>query len=281
MMRVFHKTIDLQKFLNGLNQNISIGFVPTMGALHAGHISLLEKALKENDTVVFSIFVNPTQFNDPEDLKNYPRTINEDVKLLQQHANVVLFAPSVDDIYPNGQHFPLNINLSPLDKVMEGAHRPGHFQGVVTVVKRLFDIIKPHKAYFGQKDFQQLAIVKHLVRVLNIPIEIIGCPTERESDGLAMSSRNRNLTPETRAIAAKIPATLKDVASFKYAKTIQEVRDLVKNKFIVNDNFVLDYFEIADAQSLQPLQNWNEEGNNVACIAVFAGKVRLIDNIVF
>jgi pantoate--beta-alanine ligase len=280
-MKIFETTNDLQHFLNALMGKASIGFVPTMGALHNGHISLLKRAIAENDLVVFSIFVNPTQFNDPEDLKNYPRTINEDIKLLQQQSNVVLFIPEVEEIYPTQMKSEPELNFNPLDQVMEGASRPGHFKGVARVVKRLFEIVKPHKAYFGQKDFQQLAIIKNMVEQLALPVQVIACPTEREADGLAMSSRNRNLTATARKEAAIIPQVLNQAALQSATKSVQQVKDLVIGQIKANALLKLDYFEIADAKSLQPLQNWNSEGNNVACIAVFAGKVRLIDNIVF
>ncbi|MBA3901532.1 MAG: pantoate--beta-alanine ligase [Bacteroidetes bacterium] len=280
-MKFFEKVFDLQAFLNAKGANSTIGFVPTMGALHNGHISLLKKALAENDLVVLSIFVNPTQFNNPEDLKNYPRTIKEDVKLLQQHVDVIIFAPSVEEVYPEGFGNQPDFDFSPLDKVMEGAFRPGHFNGVGRVVKRFFEIVNPQRAYFGQKDFQQLAIIKNMAAQLNLPLEIISCPTERETDGLAMSSRNRNLTPEARKFAAAIPVVLNEAKSMQPLKTVQQVKEWATGQIEATGFLQLDYFEIADVKNLQHLQNWNPEGNNVACIAVFAGKVRLIDNIVF
>ncbi len=280
-MKFFEKVFDLQAFLNAKGANSTIGFVPTMGALHNGHISLLKKALAENDLVVLSIFVNPTQFNNPEDLKNYPRTIKEDVKLLQQHVDVIIFAPSVEEVYPEGFGNQPDFDFSPLDKVMEGAFRPGHFNGVGRVVKRFFEIVNPQRAYFGQKDFQRLAIIKNMAAQLNLPLEIISCPTERETDGLAMSSRNRNLTPEARKFAAAIPVVLNEAKSMQPLKTVQQVKEWATGQIEATGFLQLDYFEIADVKNLQHLQNWNPEGNNVACIAVFAGKVRLIDNIVF
>jgi pantoate--beta-alanine ligase len=280
-MKVFDNVNDLQSFLNLEHNGIPVGFVPTMGALHSGHLSLIKRALSENGLVVCSIFVNPTQFNDPEDLKNYPRTLHADLKLLEGHENLIVFAPTVHEVYPQGMEKPLEINFGKLEQVMEGIYRPGHFKGVATVVSRLFEIVKPTKAYFGLKDFQQLAIIKNMVNQLSLPVEIISCPTQREEDGLAMSSRNRNLSSGERKAASAIPAILEKIKSSPYRMSPSEAKELVARELIKDSLLKLDYFEIADPETLQPLEKWNPEGNNVACIAVFAGKVRLIDNIAF
>lgn len=258
------------------NSGKRIGFVPTMGALHAGHIALVERARADNDIVVVSIFVNPTQFNDPSDLKNYPRTPEADARMLEAARCDILFLPEVVEMYPetatgNSQ----TIQLNGLDEVMEGRFRPGHFNGVVNIVSRLFNVIGECRAYFGEKDFQQLAVVRRMTHELSLPVEIVGCPIIRESDGLAMSSRNVRLTPEERITAPFIYKTLQKVKQLWAGDNADEVKRLVEEAFAAQPEFKLDYFEIADRDTLQPAT----QRRAVACIAVFLGKVRLIDNI--
>ena len=279
-MQIFEKIPALNQTLNRLrSDNVKIGFVPTMGAIHNGHISLINKALEENEQVVCSIYVNPKQFNNQEDLKNYPRTLKEDVELIQSTNCNILFVPSTEEIYPPEEIQP-EYDFGHLDKIMEGLHRPGHFQGVGAVIQRLFEIIKPQRAYFGSKDYQQVAIIRKLTENLNLSVKIVSCPTQREPDGLAMSSRNKNLTGEARKMAPHIYSILNLSKEKANSFSIEELKQWVE-KEINNTSFLkLDYFELADAETLIPLKNWNPPGNNIACIAVFAGKIRLIDNII-
>ena len=291
-MKVFKEIAALKTYLTEQNRLKSIGFVPTMGALHKGHISLIQQAKAENGCVVSSIFVNPTQFNDPKDLEKYPRPIETDKQMLIDANCDVLFLPSVEEIYPEEQMAiggPLvgqlgwnDINLGALDKVMEAAQRPGHFKGVVQVVSRLFDIVEPDKAYFGQKDFQQLAVIREMTKQLNYNIEIIACPIVREPDGLAMSSRNIRLTADERNLAPLIYKTLVDVK-----KKIEDGKwemegliDYASKQIRLCKEMQLEYFEIVDANTLLPVANWNNSPSIVACIAVKLGQIRLIDNIV-
>ncbi|HTL81898.1 MAG TPA: pantoate--beta-alanine ligase [Bacteroidia bacterium] len=261
------------------NEGKKAGFVPTMGALHEGHAALVRKARGENDLVIVSVFVNPTQFNDKSDLANYPRTLLQDQVLLGRSGCDLLFFPSVEEMYPEGleaEKFPLD--LEGLDSVMEGKFRPGHFEGVVRVVKKLFEIVGECNAYFGQKDFQQLAIIRKMVEVLKLPVNIIGCPTVREKDGLAMSSRNTRLTETERKAAPEIYAALTEAKRMWGRSSVEEIKKEVESKISLQPLFKLDYFEIADERTLAP-RSGNSGGNAVACIAVFLGKVRLIDNI--
>ena len=254
-----------------------IGFVPTMGALHEGHLSLIKQAKAENEVVVCSIFVNPTQFNDPADLQRYPRPLEEDKKMLESVGCDVLFMPSVAQMYPNEDYSTLNEDFGKLDKVMEGASRPGHFAGMITIVNKLFMAVKPHNAYFGQKDYQQLAIVRRFIEKHVIPINIISCPIVREPDGLAMSSRNRLLTPDERKRAVLIPQTMNKVKEMWSKSPATEIKEFVRAEFAKEGYLKLDYFEIADARTLQPIEDKSKPA--VACIAVFDGKIRLIDNV--
>ncbi|HTA82468.1 MAG TPA: pantoate--beta-alanine ligase [Bacteroidia bacterium] len=254
-----------------------IGFVPTMGALHEGHLSLIKQAKTENEVVVCSIFVNPTQFNDPADLARYPRPLEEDKRMLESAGCDVLFMPSVAQMYPNDDYSTLNEDFGKLDKVMEGASRPGHFAGMITIVNKLFMAVKPHNAYFGQKDYQQLAIVRRFIEKHVIPINIISCPIVREPDGLAMSSRNRLLTPEERKRAVLIPQTMNKVKEMWNKNSAAEIKEFVQTEFAKEGYLKLDYFEIADARTLQPIEDKSKPA--VACIAVFDGKIRLIDNV--
>ena len=265
--------------INLKKEGKTIGFVPTMGALHRGHFSLLELSKKENDISVSSIFVNPIQFNDKKDLEKYPRTIEDDIlKLKTAHCDV-LFAPSVEEMYPSNQAKEAEIDLGNLDKVMEGKLRPGHFQGVCVVVKKLLDIVQPTKAYFGEKDFQQLAVIKHMVKILNIPVEIIPCPTFREADGLAMSSRNVFLNPDERKNVPLIYQIMMEAKLLKTNKKIIELKRWVEEKINENPFLRLEYFEIVNSETLASAQGWNETKSLRVCIAVKVGSVRLIDNI--
>ncbi len=269
-----------QFLLEAKKEGKSIGFVPTMGALHEGHLTLMRRAKKENDLLAVSVFVNPIQFNNPEDLKKYPRDLEKDKQLLKSVGCDVVFAPTVDEMYPEEkvtEHF----DFGKLETVMEGAFRPGHFNGVAVVVKRLFNIITPDRAYFGEKDFQQLAIIKQLVKMENMPVEIVPCAIVREPDGLAMSSRNERLTPDERALAPFIYQTLQQAAQLKTEKSPLEIIQWVTNKFKAQPAFTLEYFELADDVFLQPVTRWEKGKGTIGFIAAFLGDVRLIDNIRF
>ena len=265
----------LQEIRNG---NISIGFIPTMGALHQGHLSLIKEAKKENGYVTCSIFVNPIQFNNKNDLQVYPRDINRDIKLLESAGCDFLFHPSEREMYPE----PVNevFDFGNLDKVMEGMFRPGHFNGVAVVVKKLFEILKPDRAYFGLKDYQQLVIIHKVVNDFKLPVEIVPCSTVREEDGLAMSSRNQLLSKTDRLQAAMIYEALKMVKIQSGYSTINEIKYFIEQLFRKTKNTKLEYFEIVDMFTLKPLTTWAQSSNVIACIAVYVGNVRLIDNII-
>ncbi|MCA6362189.1 MAG: pantoate--beta-alanine ligase [Bacteroidetes bacterium] len=257
-----------------------VGFVPTMGALHEGHGRLVRQARAENDVVAVSIFVNPTQFNDPKDLVNYPRTLQADSQLLENEGCDVLFAPGVAEMYPDGfEEPPLSVSLNGLDQLMEGAHRPGHFAGVMQVVNKLFDAAGPCHAYFGQKDFQQLAIVRRMTAELQLPVTIVACPIVRETDGLAMSSRNRRLQPHERAVAPLIYQSLELARSLWGTCPAAEIEQQAAALLSREPLFTLEYFQIVDADSLQPVAE-GQMKNAVACIAARLGVIRLIDNAV-
>jgi len=256
-----------------------IGFVPTMGALHRGHASLIERAGKENDILVVSIFVNPTQFNEPADLENYPRKMDEDLKMLRDLETDVVFTPSEKEMYPEEDS--RTFDLGGLDKVMEGTFRKGHFNGVAQIVSKLFETVRPHRAYFGQKDFQQLVIIRKLVELMNLDISIVGCPIIREPDGLAMSSRNELLNRAERKAAPHIYQILMAAKEQKAMRSPVEVRSWVAGQFDNLSLMELEYFEIVNDTDLSPVRSWTEPGRKVACIAVRLGKVRLIDNIFF
>lgn len=255
----------------------TIGLVPTMGALHAGHASLVKRAVAENDVVVVSDFVNPTQFNDKNDLAKYPRTLDADCRLLEACGVTFVFAPSVEEIYPEPDT--RTFSYAPLDTVMEGKYRPGHFNGVCQIVSKLFLIVEPTRAYFGEKDFQQLAIIREMVRKYPFSLQIVGCPIVREADGLALSSRNARLSGEQRMQALQISKTL--FASVDYAKvhSLAETKAFVEKGIEDAEGLRLEYFEIVDGNTLQPVNSWDESGYIVGCITVFCGDVRLIDNI--
>jgi pantoate--beta-alanine ligase len=276
-MLILTKIAELQAFLrNSLIAGKQVGFVPTMGALHRGHSSLIALSRKENDLTVCSIFVNPLQFNDKEDLRRYPRTPEADESVLREAGCDVLFKPDAAEIYPD--HANESIDLGGLDHVLEGLSRPDHFQGVAQVVKRLFEIVNPHKAYFGTKDYQQLLVVKKLVSQLHIPVSVVGAPIVREADGLAMSSRNVLLTPEERMAAAVIPAVMKNAKETALREGITAAKELAADEINRNPSLRLDYYEICDARTLAPLSTLNTSGV-ISVIAVFAGKIRLIDNL--
>ena len=278
-MFLIETIIELKNKLKALKETGVIGFVPTMGALHAGHISLVKQAVSETQVVVVSIFVNPTQFNDKSDLEKYPRNLEADLKLLEKTGCQIVFAPKPEEIYPEPDT--RKFEFGELETVMEGKHRPGHFNGVAQVVSKLFDIVEPDKAYFGLKDFQQLAIIKAMVAQLKIPVEIISCPIIREESGLAMSSRNELLTVEERKNAAVISRTLFEAKKLSTQKSVSELVEWISQTINNNQYLTVEYVEIADDQQLQPVKSWDEKGGKVCCVAVFCGKVRLIDNIVF
>ena len=258
------------------DKGLTIGFVPTMGALHPGHISLVERARLENDIVLCSIFVNPIQFNNPDDLKKYPRTLESDLEMLKAAGCDVVFIPSVEEMYP--EEVIKSYDFGKLADVMEGAFRPGHFNGVAIVVKKLFDIALPHRSYFGEKDFQQLQIIKALVEIENMDIEIVPCAISREADGLARSSRNERLTPEMRETSPFIYQMLKQAKSMATTKSAEEIKAFIEINFEAHALLKLEYFSIASGADLQPVSGKISEGD-MGFIAVFAGNIRLIDNI--
>lgn len=280
-MFLFKKIKELQLFLAAERQKRnSIGFVPTMGALHEGHLALVKQAMQGNDCVVCSIFVNPTQFNDSRDLEKYPRTPERDIEMLAGVGCQVLFMPTVEEIYPPNQQVKADFNFGQLDKVMEGAFRPGHFAGVAQVVNRLLEIVQPDILYMGQKDFQQVKVVEEVLRQSRSNVGLVMCPTIREADGLAMSSRNVRLTPEQRQQATIIYETLtkvREMASQYYS--VKDIRTFAMEKLNIPE-FRPEYFEIVDSNTLLPLERLNGAKTAVACAAVWAGDVRLIDNII-
>lgn len=279
-MQIFYGKAPLIAHLKPIKSaHSTIGFVPTMGALHAGHLALMERSIQENDFTVVSIFVNPTQFNNPDDLAKYPRTLEEDVrKITALNPKVLLYAPSVDDIYdsnPVSQSF----DFDGLENQMEGKFRPGHFDGVGTIVKRLFEIVTPTNAYFGEKDFQQLQIVKKLVAKYSLPVTIIGCPIYREANQLAMSSRNERLTLEERNQASVIYQTLIQAKDIFQKENVAAAAQLVQQTFDKQSLFDLEYFVIADEETLLPCKDKEKNKNYRAFIAVFVNNIRLIDTI--
>lgn len=277
-MQIFHSKTELNSALNTLrNSGKTIGFVPTMGALHEGHISLVKKGRSECDFVVVSIFVNPTQFNNTADLEKYPRIPEKDVPMLESAGADCLLMPDVKEMYPEGaKSSDRSLPLGSLGEVMEAKHRPGHFDGVITIVRKLFDAVGECKAFFGQKDFQQLAVVRFMVKHENLPIEIISCPIIREADGLAMSSRNMRLNAEQRSSATVLSKALFAVEREWKSKSITELRELVSAVMDQEPTVKLEYFEIADRDTLETI---TEKRNAVACIAAYVGDIRLIDNV--
>lgn len=279
-------TMELITTASALNQKVNrndisgtIGFVPTMGALHAGHISLVQRAAAENNCVVVSIFVNPTQFNDKKDLERYPRNLEADLNLLKNSGCHYVFAPAVEEVYPEPDK--RRFDFGDLETVMEGRFRPGHFNGVGQVVSRLFDIVNPHRAYFGLKDFQQLAIIKKLVALLHYDIEIVPCPIVREESGLALSSRNELLSPAERKNAAAIYRTLSEAHQKSKYQEVSELISWVIREVNQHPPLDVEYFEIVNELTLQPVSTWDDPGGKIGCIAVWCGKVRLIDNVSF
>lgn len=260
-------------------QNKSIGLVPTMGALHDGHMSLMSNARTENDVVIASVFVNPTQFNNPDDLRTYPRTEDADCQKLQQAGVDYTFIPSVEEIYPEPDT--RVFALGNVAEVMEGAKRPGHFNGVAQIVSKLFAWAKPNRAYFGEKDFQQIAVIRRMVELEGFDIDIIACPIVREADGLALSSRNVRLTAEGRQVAPKIHATLAESLNMMKSHSVDEVKTWVVDTINAVEGLDVEYYEIADALTMQPVTTWNSPNGTVGCITVYCGDVRLIDNIIY
>lgn len=283
-MLIIRTAAEIEAFVGRERQNgHSIGFVPTMGALHAGHISLVDRAVSENDITVVSVFVNPTQFNNPEDLATYPRDEKSDFELLAKAGVSVAFAPSVDEMYPGGvdgrERHEFTLGMAAM--VMEGKYRPGHFQGVAEVVCRLFMLVRPTRAYFGEKDFQQIAVIRNMVATEGLDVQLVPCPIHRADDGLALSSRNALLTAQQRAIAPEIYRTLK--YSVEYAKdhSVQATHDTVVERIDAVPELRVEYFEIVDGRTLLPIDEWAETPWAVGCITVYCGKVRLIDNICY
>ena len=275
-MKIFTRVNELREELDKREQ-AGIGFVPTMGALHAGHRSLVERARKENSTVVVSVFVNPTQFNDKNDLHRYPRTPEADARLLEEAGADFVLMPSVEEIYPEPDT--RQFDFGQVDKVMEGATRPGHFNGVAQVVSRLFDIVRPARAYFGEKDFQQIAVVKAMVHQLGLPVQIVECPIVRGEDGLALSSRNTLLDKEHRAAAPHIYATLRAAVEKSHEMTPDELKAWVTAEVERNPLLKVVYYQSVDAATMQEVHDWNDAPRIQGCIAVMAGQIRLIDNI--
>lgn len=278
IMEVFSTISALQAALaDQKSAGKQVGLVPTMGALHTGHLSLVQHCVAENDVTVVSVFVNPTQFNDKNDLLHYPRTLDKDVALLTKAGCTYVFAPSEEEMYPEPDT--RQFDFSPLDKVMEGRFRPGHFNGVAQIVSKLFMAVKPDRAYFGEKDFQQLAIIRRMTQQLQLPVTLVPCPIVRESDGLALSSRNARLTTKQRSNAPIIAQTLFESRKFVSDWSVADVQKWVIETLNAVDEMRVEYFDIVDGNTLQAIHDWNECDCVVGCIAVFCGEVRLIDNL--
>ena len=279
-MNIYKSIEDLQAFVEAERaKGLRIAFVPTMGALHAGHLSLVRRALSECDRCIVSVFVNPTQFNDPRDLETYPRTLEADSTLLASVGASALFAPEVSTIYP--EEDTRTFDVGAVAEVMEGRYRPGHFNGVMQVVSRLFDIVHPDCAYFGEKDFQQIAVIRAMVRLIGSPVEIIACPIVREADGLALSSRNVRLSAEERHEAPQIYRILSESRSWAKEMSPQQVIERVTEQINAVPHLRVEYFEIVDTDSLQLIASWSDSPAPHGCITVFCGEVRLIDNIAY
>ncbi len=271
---------DIEHKINELKQQgKSIGFVPTMGALHQGHLSLIEASREQNDVTICSVFVNPTQFNDINDFKKYPVTIETDILLLTEQGNDILFLPSVEEMYPKGTNGIEHYELGELETLLEGKYRPGHFQGVCQIVNRLFNIVKPHRAYFGQKDYQQCMVIKKMVEIKQLPVEIVVHPTIREKNGLAMSSRNLHLSEEDKEKATIIYKTLSYIKANKSEVDLITLKQEAAQMLMDNGFERIDYVEISDAETLKPLHNISDSKGAVALVAAFIGGVRLIDNL--
>ena len=282
-MKVINKTSDLQAIIEQFkNDGKSIGLIPTMGALHKGHLSLVKNSISNNDITVVSIFVNPTQFNNPNDLASYPRTVDKDLELLQTVGCDVVFAPEADDIYSKSEtDSRFEFDFEGLDKVMEGKFRPRHFNGVVQIVSKLFDLVRPNRAYFGEKDFQQLAIIRLMTRRYNLPIEIVPCPIVREDSGLALSSRNSLLKDNEKQVASHIYAVLNESRQFVPQTEVEELKQCVIAAIEQKPELKVEYFDIVDGHTLKSIVKWDESDYIVGCITVFCGNVRLIDNICY
>ena len=279
-MEVLETVKEVQDKVTSLrSQGKTIGLVPTMGALHQGHLSLVKQCIADNDICIVTIFVNPTQFNNKEDLIKYPRNLEKDSQYLAEARVDFIFAPSEKEIYPEPDT--RQFDFGQIDKVMEGVHRPGHFNGVAQVVSRLFDIVKPDRAYFGEKDFQQLAIIREMVKQLNLPVQIIPMPIIREASGLALSSRNERLTLAQKEIAVNISRTLFESKKWMDNLSVQQVIDKVITTLNAFEELDVEYYEIADGYTLQSVKDWKDTGYIVGCIAVFCGDVRLIDNVIY
>lgn len=278
-MEIIRTKKNLSEITNkAKSEGKTVGLVPTMGALHAGHLSLIERARKECDFVAVSVFVNPTQFNNANDLVTYPRTEEADCKLLESAGVDVAFIPSVEEIYPEPDT--RVFDLGEVANVMEGPMRPGHFNGVAQIVSKLFEMVNPDKAYFGEKDFQQIAVIRKMVEICGFNLEIVSCPIKREADGLALSSRNVRLTPEGRKTAPIIYKTLKDSVGYSQSHTLKETKNYVVNTLNETNGLEVEYYEIVDSISMQPVKDWKDTQNGVqGCITVYCGDVRLIDNI--
>lgn len=279
-MQIIRKVSDLVSFVgSSLGNGKTIGLVPTMGALHEGHLSLVKRAVKENDVALVSVFVNPTQFNNPTDLATYPRDEESDFRLLAGENATAVFAPSVEEMYPDGTKSDHVFDLGTAAEVMEGKFRPGHFQGVAQIVCRLFRLCRPTRAYFGEKDFQQIAVIRNMVASEHIEVEIVPVPIKRASDGLALSSRNMLLTEGQRKVAPGIHAVLAESVGYSKDHTVAETHDMVVDKINSIPEMEVEYYEIVDGRTLLPVEEWTESPDIVGCITVYCGKVRLIDNI--
>ena len=279
-MNIYKTAEELRSFVTGeRKQGHRIAFVPTMGALHEGHLSLVRRALKENDCCIVSVFVNPTQFNNPRDLETYPRTLDADSRLLASIGTTALFAPEVETIYPEPDTRVFHVGA--VAEVMEGKYRPGHFNGVMQVVSRLFDLVQPDCAYFGEKDFQQIAVLRAMAREIKSPVEIIACPIVREEDGLARSSRNTLLSEEGRAQAPNIYRILSESRTWSKELSPKAVIERATQLLDAIPTLRVEYFEIVDADTLQPITRWEDSSKPHGCITVYCGEVRLIDNIAY
>lgn len=279
-MRVVKTISELKSLISGYKQeNKTVGLVPTMGALHAGHKSLVDRARKENDIVVVSVFVNPTQFNNKQDLATYPRTEERDCALLEAAGCDVVFMPAVEEVYPEPDN--RQFNLGAVAEVMEGAHRPGHFNGVAQIVSKLFSFVEPDRAYFGEKDFQQIAVIRKMVQLEDFKLQIVACPIKREDDGLALSSRNVRLTAEQRQLAPNIYRVLKESCNFAKSHTVAETEKFVVDSLNALPQMEVEYYSIVDALTMQPVSDWADADSITGCITVYCGEVRLIDNIAY
>lgn len=279
-MRVVKTISELKSLISGYKQeNKTVGLVPTMGALHAGHKSLVDRARKENDIVVVSVFVNPTQFNNKQDLATYPRTEERDCALLEAAGCDVVFMPAVEEVYPEPDN--RQFDLGAVAEVMEGAHRPGHFNGVAQIVSKLFSFVEPDRAYFGEKDFQQIAVIRKMVQLEGFKLQIVACPIKREDDGLALSSRNVRLTAEQRQLAPNIYRVLKESCNFAKSHTVADTEKFVVDSLNALPQMEVEYYSIVDALTMQPVSDWADADSITGCITVYCGEVRLIDNIAY